>query len=80
MFMNTIFGPTLSADYCLYFYILSILFFLAALVALVGVVVLFGDIVKNYKLIITGTYSAGLAGLMYLSNRLLYTMCSNSIH
>ena len=78
--MNTIFGPTLSSEYCLYFYILSIMFFFASLVALGGVIFLLNDIKGNYKTIFTGLYSAGLAGLMYLSNRILYTMCSNSIH
>lgn len=80
MFMNNIFGPTLSSDYCLYFYILSIFFFLAMLIALGSVVFLLGNIKENYPLILTGLYSAGLTGLMYLSNRLLYTMCSNSTH
>lgn len=80
MFMNNIFGPTLSSDYCLYFYILSIFFFLAMLIALGSVVFLLGNIKGNYPLILTGLYSAGLTGLMYLSNRLLYTMCSNSTH
>jgi hypothetical protein len=76
--MNNIVGP-IGHEYCVYFYILSVLaifFFLAMLVAIV-----YTGISKKMGpsfFVLSILYSSQLL-LAYLQNRLLYNMCSKSI-
>lgn len=72
-----IYGP-ISKKYCLYFYLLQVIFVVLFLLALLTVVVLlvYG---KRYDIIITLVYLSILYLVMYLQNRLLYNMCINSI-
>lgn len=84
-FMNDTFGP-LGKEYCQYFYIVSIFFFLLYVVALIGLIVF---IVKKNKNILEKehlpflfhsvmlTFSSLLSYIVY---RLLNTMCMNSVH
>jgi len=79
-FMNKYFGP-LSSEYCNYFYVLSILF---ALYAVMILFVLFGYIIMNFNKLnyftISNSIFAMLSALIvYFANRLLHTMCVNSI-
>jgi hypothetical protein len=74
------FGP-LDKSACMYFYFLSIIFFL------IMVVVLFREflyVVKNYEKMnftkfITGLFLFFNIFLAYFVNRLMYTMCTKSI-
>jgi len=78
--MNNLFGP-LGKDYCIYFYALSIIFFVTfttTLFAIIMVVVqkpktIDGKFIFKSALIILYTL------IPYLVNRLLYTMCVNSV-
>lgn len=79
-FMTTYFGP-LGKEYCIYFYVLSIVFgFLFAL----SVISIVSFAIMNFKkvnsmfivnslMVLLNTY------LAYLANRLLHTMCIRSI-
>ena len=78
-FMNTYFGP-LSKDWCVYFLILTILFFITLVLTLIGNIVY---IVKHYKSMKPIDYISGILILFnifiaYFVNRLLYTMCTKS--
>jgi hypothetical protein len=82
-FMNEYFGP-LSKEYCVYFYYLSIFFFLMYVITLIGAIAF---IIKNYKdfakinlsFIINLVMVLINMLLSYFVNRLLHTMCVNSI-
>lgn len=79
-FMNSYFGP-LGQEYCMYFYVLSIIFGVSFVLSLISI----GSfIVMHYKkvdtmfvmnsiLILFNTF------LAYLANRLLNTMCVKSL-
>jgi 4-amino-4-deoxy-L-arabinose transferase-like glycosyltransferase len=80
-FMNKYFGP-LSKDYCLYFYILSIMFFIFFILLAITIFIF---IIRNRKevnfvLITNAIMALGNLFIIYLVNRLLHTMCVNSIH
>jgi uncharacterized membrane protein YhaH (DUF805 family) len=81
--MNKYFGP-LSKEYCVYFYYLSIFFFLMYVIILISAI---SFIIKNYKDIakVNLSFVINLARVLinmllsYFVNRLLHTMCVNSI-
>ena len=83
-FMNMYFGP-LSKEYCVYFYYLSIFFFFMYVILLIGAIAF---IIKNYnnfaKVNLSFVINLGMVLinmlLSYFVNRLLHTMCVNSIH
>ena len=76
---NYIFGP-LDKEYCMLFYVFAILAFFSFVVALSGAVV--GLLNGTKKFSITEgffiLYSLLMSFLIYLQNRLLYSMCINS--
>lgn len=76
---NYIFGP-LDKQYCLLFYVFAVLGFFSFAVALVGAVV--GIVNGTKKFSITEmffiAYSLLMSFLIYLQNRLLYSMCINT--
>ena len=79
--MNKLYGP-LGKEYCTYFYILSIFFFLSFIVSIVFTIL---QIVKNPKIVNMKFVFTSLAIIIYTLipyyvNRLLYTMCINSLH
>lgn len=80
-FMNDVFGP-LPRFYCLYYYILSILGFI--LFVLFILYFLYAIIANSKKLdssfYIMGTSLSISYLLIYFTNRLLFSMCSNSLH
>ena len=74
--LNEIFFSTLSKEYCVYFYLMMVIFFVFLLMAMFTIVV---HIVKrnketDYLLMITNTFTLGV---IYFQNRLLYSMCVN---
>jgi hypothetical protein len=73
---NYIFGP-LDKQYCLLFYVFAVLGFFSFSVALIGAVV--GLVNGSRKFSITEmffvAYSLLMSFLIYLQNRLLYSMC-----
>jgi|APSaa5957512493_1039668.scaffolds.fasta_scaffold496911_1 hypothetical protein len=80
-FMDSYFGP-LGKEWCLYFYVLSIFFFVAYILAIIGVI---GGFVMKRKKIDALFVANGMALifntlLAYFVNRLLNTMCINSTH
>jgi hypothetical protein len=74
-----IFGP-LDKQYCLLFYVFAILGFFSFAVALIGAAV--GMLNGTKKFTITEmffvAYSLLMSFLIYLQNRLLYSMCINT--
>lgn len=79
-FMQDYFGP-LGQEYCLYFYFLSIIFFILFIMSIIGVV---SALVMNYKklntmFILNSSFIILNALLAYFVNRMLNTMCMNSI-
>ena len=80
-FVNAYFGP-LNKDWCVYFQILS-MFFLFMFVTSAILAVTLG--IKNIKKLnfMTVLHAVALLGntlLAYFVNRLLHTMCLNSVH
>jgi hypothetical protein len=80
-FMNAYFGP-LNKQWCVYFLILSFIFFISLVVIIIGGIY---HIITNrkkldFKMISTGVIVLFNAWLSYFVNRLFYTMCNNSIH
>ena len=78
--MTTFFGP-LDKRMCVYFLIISVIFFIS-LVLLLGTELLY--ILKNFGRINLRTISSGLIILFnifiaYFVNRLLYTMCNKTL-
>ena len=79
-FMSNYFGP-LGKEYCLYFYLMSIVFFVIMMMGLFGVIV---TVVKNPKQVnmmffVNAAMLLMNSVLAYFVNRLLHTMCANSI-
>ena len=68
-------GP-LSSEYCVYFYVLTVLALVALVIALVGGVYQFTQ--KKIDLI-PMVMSVVSAALLYIQNRLLYSMCVASL-
>jgi hypothetical protein len=79
-FMNNYFGP-LGKEYCIYFYAMSIFFFILLLLAIIGVVVAMISTPKqvNFMFFVNAIMLLFNTILAYLINRLLHTMCVNSI-
>ena len=79
-FMQDYFGP-LGQEYCLYFYILSVIFFILFILSIIGVV---AGVAMNYKklnsmFILNSAFLVLNTLLAYFVNRLLNTMCVNSV-
>ena len=78
--MSNYFGP-LDKGSCVYFLIISVIFFILLVVALFSHLVW---ILKNYKQLNFKIFTGGVVMLFniflaYFVNRLLYTMCSKSL-
>ena len=79
-FMTTYFGP-LDKQSCVYFLLLSMIFFAVLIFTILTEIVF---IFKNFKKIDFTTVSTGIllifnSFIAYFVNRLLYTMCSKSL-
>ena len=79
-FMDQYFGP-LPREYCIYFYILSIIFgILFILSALsIGYVMITNFKKVNTMFIVNSVFILFNSFLAYLANRLLHTMCVKTI-
>ena len=79
-FMSNYFGP-LSKEYCMYFYLMSIFFFIIMMMGLVGVVstIILKPKQVNVMFFINSVMLMMNSILAYFVNRLLHTMCANSI-
>lgn len=75
---QTLFGP-IAKDYCLYFYILSVIAAVNFVLFIVGMI-FYGmkKKVDSSFFVIMIIYSGGIL-LHYLQNRLLYNMCQSSL-
>ncbi len=75
---NEIFFSSLSKDYCIYFYILSLIFFISLVMA-VGCCAYKMFLMSKKKKSSVGFefYNVFILGLLYFQNRLLYSMCMN---
>ena len=79
-FMDTYFGP-LGREYCLYFYIMSMFFFLMIILGVIGIIGAMVSKKKKDPLFIGNSVMLLFnAVLAYFVNRLLNTMCRNSTH
>ena len=79
-FVDMYFGP-LNKDSCLYFFAMSVIFFIFLIIALAAqfYVVLKSYKVLNFNLILNaGLVSINLF-LIYYVNRIFYTMCNRSL-
>ena len=78
--MTTYFGP-LDKNSCVYFLILTMIFFALLVFTIMGELIF---IVKNFKELDFRIFTSGVlllfnSFLAYFVNRLLYTMCSKSL-
>ena len=80
-FMQNYFGP-LGKEGCMYFYILSIFFLVAFIIALIGIFITLITEKKSRDSMFLANSVAILFNtlLAYFINRLLNTMCINSIN
>ena len=80
-FMNNYFGP-LCKKYCIYFYYLSIFFFIIYVISLISFI---SFIVKHYNKV-NLAYIINFVMILintllgYFVNRLLHSMCMNSLN
>lgn len=74
---DTIFGP-LGAQFCLYFYVLSLIGFVFMVLALLGVIGLLFTKKFDSRLVIGALGGAATYAIIYFQNRLLYNMCNRS--
>lgn len=79
-FMETYFGP-LNKESCVYFLILSMIFFAVLVFAIITEIVFifkhFNSL--NFRIITSGILLLFNAFIAYFVNRLLYTICSKSL-
>jgi hypothetical protein len=78
--INTFFGP-LNKDSCIYFLLLTVIFF-SLLVFFLVIELLY--IIKNYKNLNVRMFTSAILIFLnlfvgYFANRILYTMCSKSL-
>ena len=76
--LDYIYGP-ISQKYCLYFYILSVVGFLALLFVLVMIVYSLATKKNSTMFYINMIMMGILYGMGYLQNRLLYNMCAGTM-
>ena len=79
-FINAYFGP-LDKSSCVYFLIISIIFFIGLLVMLLNEAIFLVTNFKriNFRMITSGVIILFNIFLAYFVNRLLYTMCNKSL-
>lgn len=79
-FMTTLFGP-LNKEWCNYFLFLSMIMYFVFIIAILTEIVFFFKHYKSldFKMVLNGALLLVNAFLAYMVNRLLYTMCVNSL-
>lgn len=76
--MNTLFGP-LHSDFCLYFYYLSVFGFILVIISFLTMLRLAMTHKRNSGFYVNSLMVLIGYGIFYFQNRLLHTMCSNSL-
>ena len=76
--MNSIYG-TLPKDYCLYFYVLSVFGFVLMVFTLLVSLVIGITRKRDFSFYFSAMMGVFAYGLFYFQNRLLYSMCVNSL-
>jgi len=76
--METIYGP-LSKEYCIYFYILSIIGFVLLIIVILSTLLIGITKKKDSKFYMEMFMLCIPYALMYFTNRLLYSMCSGAL-
>lgn len=73
---NYLFGP-LDAEYCSYFYFLSVMHYCIFIFILASIVfaLITGNKKLDFKMITTMIFGSLLYAVMYFQNRLLHSMC-----
>lgn len=76
--LNDVFGP-IGREYCLYFYVFSVIGLVMFLITIIGMI--FVGMTKKFppELYLISFMSILSYGFMYLQNRLLFNMCGNSL-
>lgn len=76
--MNNLFGP-LGKEYCVWFYFLSILAFVSLLLFLIPAIYRGISTKKDAYYYLAIMAISFMYGITYFQNRLLYSMCNNSM-
>lgn len=76
--MQNLFGP-LSKQYCLYFYVLSIIAFIFIMLILLSALFVGITKRKGIEFYSSMLVAAATYGIIYFQNRLLHSMCVGSI-
>lgn len=75
---TNLFGP-LSRDYCLYFYLLSAIGLFFFVVSIIGILYVGFSKGKGFDFYLPAVISSLAYFVIYLQNRLLFTMCSKTL-
>ena len=76
--INSIYG-ILPKDYCLYFYVLSVFGFILMVFTFIVSLVIGISRKKDFSFYFQAMMGVLAYGLFYFQNRLLYSMCVNSL-
>jgi hypothetical protein len=76
---DLLFGP-LDSEFCLYFYLLSVISYVLMVFVILALCysVSMGSKKMDSKMIYTSLLGAAVYGVMYFQNRLLHSMCMKS--
>lgn len=74
--INEVLFSPLSKEYCLYFYLMTVILFVILLLAMIATLVTIVKSKKNTNYLLLASNIFTLA-LVYFQNRLLYSMCVN---
>jgi hypothetical protein len=77
--MDSVYGP-LNKEYCVYFYILSVIGFLLMIVSVLSTFFIGITKQKDSKFYSEMLMISIMYGLIYFHNRLLYSICSSSFN
>lgn len=74
--INEIFFSPLSKEYCVYFYLMTVILFVILLLAMITAIttIIKAEKKTNYLLLASNVLTLAL---VYFQNRLLYSMCVN---
>jgi hypothetical protein len=77
-FMETVYGP-LSKEYCIYFYILSVIGFVTLMIVVISSLIIGISFKKGIRFYLEMLMLCIPYALIYFTNRLLYSMCAGSL-
>ena len=76
-FTDSLYGP-LNKEYCIYFYILSVIGFVVLVIAILSTIFIGITKKKDTKFYMEMLMICITYGILYFHNRLLFTMCNGS--